>query len=140
MISFFVEICRIDYYTGFRAHDSFVGGFLPRADSTIGHFRDLIVRTGIWVRGGGVLVWGLFAKSELDVIYRLKERRLVVQITEEVCVRFSTDDRAPDSAACRSYGGKRADAMDGERWSAKYLTIDDEREGGNDASSNLEKG
>ena len=131
----------MNYYTGFRTHDSFVDGrSLPRADSTIGHFRDLIVRTGIWVRGGGVLAWGLFAKSQLDVIYCLKERRLVVQITEEVCVRFGTHDCAPDGTACRSYGGKRADAMDGERWSAKYLTIDDEREGADDASGNLEKG
>ena len=48
----FVEMCRMDYYTGFSTHDSFVdGGFLPRpgADGTIRHFRALVIRTGICV-------------------------------------------------------------------------------------------
>lgn len=86
-----------------------------------------------------LLVRGLFAKSGLDVIYCLKECRLVVQISEEVGVRLGAHECTTDDAACRRYGGKRGDAIDGDRWPAKYLAIDDDREGANDASGNLGK-
>jgi len=55
-------------------------------------------------------------------------------------VRVDTHDCAPDDAACSSDGGKGGNAIDGDRWPAKHLAIDDDGQGTNDAAGNLEKG
>jgi hypothetical protein len=54
-------------------------------------------------------------------------------------VRVGTHDCAPDDAACRSDGGKGGDAIDGYRWPAKHLAIDDDGQRTDDAAGNLGK-
>jgi hypothetical protein len=83
----------------------------------------LIVWTGIWI---GTLALGLFAKPRLDVIYRLKERRPVVKITEEIEVRVGAHDCAADDAARRGDRGKGGDTIDGNRCPTEHLAIDDD--------------
>ncbi len=88
----------------------------------------------------GMLVRGLFAKPGLDVIYRLKERRSVVKITEEIGVCVGAHECAADDAARRSDGCEGGDAINGNRWPTKHLAIDDDGQGANDAAGNLGKG
>jgi hypothetical protein len=76
----------------------------------------------------------------LDIIYRLKERRPVVEVTEEINVRIGAHDCAADDTARRSDSGKRGNAIDGNRWPTKHLAIDDDGECANDAAGNLGKG
>jgi len=88
----------------------------------------------------GALALGLFTKPGLDVIYRLKERRPVVKITEEVEVGVGAHGCAADDATRRGDRSKGGDAIDGDRCPTEHLAIDDDGQGANDAAGNLGKG
>jgi hypothetical protein len=87
-----------------------------------------------------VLARGLFTKPRLDIIYRLKERRPVVKITEEIGVRVGAHGCAADNAARRGDRSKGGDALDGNRCPTEHLAIDDDGQSANDAAGNLGKG
>lgn len=82
----------------------------------------------------------LFAKPRLDVIYRLKERRPVVKITEEIGVRVGARDCAADDATRRGDRSHGGDAIDGNRRPTEHLAIDDDGESANDAAGKLGRG
>jgi hypothetical protein len=54
-------------------------------------------------------------------------------------MRVGTHDCAPDDAACSRDCGEGGDAINGDRRPAKYLTIDDDGQGTDDAAGNLGK-
>jgi len=81
-----------------------------------------------------------FAEPVLDIIYCLKERRPVVEVTEEINVCIGAHDCTADDTARRSNSSKGSNAIDGNRRPTKHLAIDDDGEGANDAAGNLGKG
>jgi len=107
----------------------------PGVGGVVGQFVVFAVRVGVWVcRAALVLTWRLLAQSGLDVVERLKERRPAVQSSEEIEMRFGTHGCTSDDAACGSERGEGSYAMDREWGAAAHLSIDDDREGSDDAS------
>lgn len=108
----------------------------PRGDSSTEHLLVLFFRGCVWrigLRVGG----RLFAQPDLDVVQRLEERGAVVQSAKEIGMRVGASHGTSEDAARRSKSGEGRDAMDGKWGSAEQLSIKDDGECAEDASSNL---
>ena len=116
------------------------GGFLfppSRVDGGVGGILARILSAGIC--RAGAHVWRFFPQPGLDVVYRLKERGSVVQITEEVRMRICAYHGTSNDATCRSKSGEGCDAINGKSWSAEHLAPDGDGQCAKDAAGNLRK-